>query len=353
METFFDIIKKPDFRACVMQRLANNSKNPGFTFPNKLPMLYRYRSLSSYAINDILNEQLTTTAIGEFNDLFDGTMHIYGSDEEIKSAAEQKWAELEGAFSATNQSEEIIKDDYYVSLYEKHFYDNARHTFGFLDFLGTYVCCFSEKMDSTLMWSHYANANKGICIAYDFNKLNRENILQNLIFPVSYSNMPVDISDLLDDEYQKSQTYPIETAVLCAALNKATAWSYENEWRLLLVLESMNNKDNTKRVPINIKIKPSAIYFGYHFLKSCFYYDFKDVAERNACRDNIENINRLLEYLDTNQIPAFLMMPTIGTYTQRQKKLDIKSLQNFMIKHIEDSDMTYYQTVQDYLLKLK
>lgn len=354
MTTFLDLIQNPDFRKYAMRRLAANLENSDYVFPSKFPLLFRYRSLSSYAIDDIINEQVTATSIGEFNDLFDGAIHRYGNDAEREAAAESRWTKLENLRVAAKLPKAILTHDYYTALSKKHFKDDSRLKFRLLDYLGTYVCCFSAKSDSTLMWSHYANSNKGICISYDFNQWKQGVPQRNLLFPIAYSNTPIGISDLLDDEQKKLCEYPIDTAVLCAALNKAVEWNYENEWRLLLILES--GHDSTQRIPIRIFVKPSAIYFGYHFLKNCFYYDSGSEAERETCEKNIENINRLLKYLDINQISVFLMLPDVGSYTQKPKPIDIKKLRSFMARHFRDSraeNMRYYMTIQDDLVELQ
>lgn len=249
--------------------------------------------------------------------------------------------------------EGILTQDYYESLYKNHFKKDSRLKFRLLDYLGTYVCCFSTKLDSTLMWSHYADSNKGICIAYDFNQWKQGNLQRNLLFPVTYSDTPADVSDLLDDKQRKLCEYPLETAVLCAALNKASAWSYENEWRLLLVLASAH--ENSQRLPMNVFVKPSAIYFGNHFLKPCFYYDFKNNIEHEICEEIIKNIDRLLDYMIRNQIPAYVMMPDVGSYTQKHMSIESQKLQCFIYKHFHDfmaQSMRYYSTIHDYLMEL-
>ncbi|HEY0222647.1 MAG TPA: DUF2971 domain-containing protein [Lactovum miscens] len=351
MTSFLDLVQMPKFREYTMTRLSGGSKNLYYGFSSTFPILFRYRSLSTYAIDDIINEQVTATSIGEFNDLFDGAIHRYGNDTEQEAAAEKKWTELEKLRIEARLPVEILTQDYYVSLYKNHFKKDSRLKFRLLDYLGTYVCCFSSKADSTLMWSHYANSNKGICIAYDFNKWEQGNLQRNLLFPVTYSDTPIDVSDLLEDEQQRLWEYPLETAVLCAALNKASVWSYENEWRLLLVLAS--SLENTQRLPMKVFVKPSAIYFGNHFLKPCFYYDFKNSIERENCEKNIKNIDRLLDYMIQNQVPAYVMTPNVGSYTLKSMSIESQKLQGFIYKYFCDfmaQSMQYYTTIHDYLM---
>lgn len=48
------------------------------------------------------------------------------------------------------------------------------------------VTCFSASgWDNQLMWSHYANSYSGICVEYDFTKMNE---FIGFILPVTYSN---------------------------------------------------------------------------------------------------------------------------------------------------------------------
>ena len=91
MLTFLDVVQKESFRESVLQRLRAGISDPAFTFPERFPRLYKYRGLSEYAVNDIINHSVTATSIGSFNDLFDGAIHKYGSKEEIEQAAEQEW----------------------------------------------------------------------------------------------------------------------------------------------------------------------------------------------------------------------------------------------------------------------
>jgi hypothetical protein len=80
------------------------------------------------------------------------------------------------------------------------------------------VYCLSTHPDSTLMWAHYANSCKGLCLEFS---------VQNKLFckalPVEYLT-----------------TYPlftvwdnVEDANLRVLLTKSDAWSYESEFRLI------------------------------------------------------------------------------------------------------------------------
>lgn len=82
------------------------------------------------------------------------------------------------------------------------------------------VSCFSERVDSLLMWSHYADSCKGFCLEFDtsaelFGKFRKVQYAQEM---PEFDIVPM----LCDDDFD-----PI-TKLYCT---KAIDWAYEHEWR--------------------------------------------------------------------------------------------------------------------------
>jgi hypothetical protein len=81
------------------------------------------------------------------------------------------------------------------------------------------VFCLSLHADSALMWAHYAQSHRGICLEFS---------VQNPIFcgalPVEYTTGYPEF-DLADDGGDAS---------IHALLTKSQDWSYENEFRLIV-----------------------------------------------------------------------------------------------------------------------
>lgn len=353
MITFLDLVQNTEFRAFVERLLAERTRNNQYSFPNFFPPLYRYRALSSYAVDDIIHGKLTITRIGEFNDLFDGALHRYGTEEECQRTAEDKWNELNRHMLSANLPVGILKHDEYVNSYIENLKVESKLDFRKLDYLGTYICCFSTERSSILMWSHYANYNTGICIEYDFNSLSSNSLLRKTIFPVAYSQTPIDLRDLLADKNQSIYTYPLDAAVLCAALNKFDVWHYENEWRLMWVLYS-TDKDS-KRFPIKFPGIPSSISFGYHFLKPFFYHDFKNKSEIENAEKRIKDARRLLNHAKTADIAVSFMAPSIGSYQLKPVSIPIDSLLELMTRYFQNDEpenMRFYYVVHDDLMEL-
>lgn len=350
--TFLELMQDSGFRSFVERQLAERTGVEQYLFPKVFPPLYRYRSLSSYAIDDIIHGSITATRIGEFNDLFDGALHSYG-EEELQNAAEAEWDTLERHRLAANLPA-ILQHDNFINRRIEYYKKDSRLNFRMLDYLGTYVSCFSTDRSSILMWSHYANYNMGMCIEYNFNSLASDSLLRKAIFPVAYSRRPIELQDLLaDKEARKIYEYPIDAAVLCAALNKSNVWQYENEWRLMLVLY-FGDKAST-RFSIKYPEIPSSISFGYHFLKPFFYYDSKNKSEIENAKKRIKNARRLLDYVKTSGVSISIMAPSIGNYQLKPLSISIDSLLSLMAKHFRNDkpeNMRFYYVVHDDLMEL-
>lgn len=84
------------------------------------------------------------------------------------------------------------------------------------------VSCFSEKVDSLLMWSHYGDHCKGFCLEFStstdpFQKIKKVRYTPDM--PV-FDVVPV----LCDEDYDP---------VLDLYCTKAIDWAYEQEWRCI------------------------------------------------------------------------------------------------------------------------
>ena len=93
------------------------------------------------------------------------------------------------------------------------------------------LCSFSERLDSIVMWSHYADLIRGLCIEYDITSYSCEDYQRKHLYPVIYSDTMVDATRFVilkvngDDV---NRLFP-----LLVGLVKARDWSYEREWRLI------------------------------------------------------------------------------------------------------------------------
>lgn len=191
--------------------------------------LFRFRSLAPaskpYVEASIRDSEIYFAAPTELNDPYDCqlALDITGTDREwiehvrssLKMQNDRKKKKLSFMDRHREAKNYVDKGDH-RKLDGKEF-AKMTNTFG--------VACFSGFMDSQLMWAHYANNHRGICLIYrptldDYGLINRA----------------------IEVEYQKE--YPMvrlvdfnklqETTVNRLLLTKSKDWSYETEYRLLL-----------------------------------------------------------------------------------------------------------------------
>jgi hypothetical protein len=84
---------------------------------------------------------------------------------------------------------------------------------------GIGIFCLSEKNDNSLMWAHYANGHKGICLEFDAADPNAF----GAALPVKYLPMRLGFRPNASG-WQR---------IADLALTKHADWKYEAEWRLL------------------------------------------------------------------------------------------------------------------------
>lgn len=95
----------------------------------------------------------------------------------------------------------------------------------------TWICSLSKINDSLLMWSHYANNHKGVCIelnmahAIHYLDCRYGDIVHNVGVEVQYRDI-VEKPDYFKDN-RDYLNYQIAT--------KGKDWEYEQEWRLYIV----------------------------------------------------------------------------------------------------------------------
>ena len=101
-----------------------------------------------------------------------------------------------------------------------------------------YICSLSKKSNIGLMWTHYANENKGCCIEVEVTSKTWER---------------------LDVEYKKTITNLSETTTIEDILKvKASMWEYEQEVRYLSPVIA-----NTKKSNPQLTVRIHRFIFGY------------------------------------------------------------------------------------------
>jgi len=189
---------------------------------NPLPILYRYIPFSANALDNLITESVYLVSADQMNDVFEGAVFDAGCSKEITTSRNRKM-----------QSEVYLK-------------------------------CFSLTNDNILMWSHYADANKGMCIGYDFNQADSR--VKKHLFPVQYSDTRFQSNDL-----QALKAHPF------FYLRKSSEWGYEQECRL--IYQKKDLPKGNQLLPLNCI---SEIQFGLRMPESLKKVVQAVVAEKNC-----------------------------------------------------------------------
>ena len=192
--------------------------------------LYQYRKINVNTLRSLIMDTVYMCNPKDFNDPYDSDFSLLN----------QKLAELRseatGAFRHDTESQR--------ELYRRQREEISKAS----KVLESYsVNCFTEVEPITqprkqsektvLMWSHYADGHKGICLAFGTGKLGAGKYYDGWISiyelkPIRYdggSEAPSFSLDDIDDIKNSVQKHFNE-----AMLSKAEFWAYEKEWRLIV-----------------------------------------------------------------------------------------------------------------------
>ncbi len=174
-------------------------------------MLYKYRSLDGEALNRTLNIlrdcSLYFANPESFNDPFDCRIYpMKVPNEKLAEYLAQKQTEYKN-LSSESLCETLNTLDM-TEIVEKAI-DDVMNRKG--------VCCMTGKRDNILMWSHYADSHRGICLGFD------------VMWHPDFFLYPIRINYASDYPQIPITEISYPTALL---KTKYEGWSYEEEFRI-------------------------------------------------------------------------------------------------------------------------
>jgi hypothetical protein len=111
------------------------------------------------------------------------------------------------------------------------------------------VLCFSESWQSTLMWAHYGNKHKGMCLGFEIED---SPFLTKIEYVSRRIPSPIDFSKPLGG---------VDEPMLTKCLNvKHSGWKYEKERRLRVELQ--DQRDGIYYNPFNIGMELREVIIG-------------------------------------------------------------------------------------------
>jgi hypothetical protein len=267
--------------------------------------MYRYYKLDDkgYVLSDLRNARMTVSSPKLFNDPYDSLLYLDKEwlistldresleqtceiIKEIKSG--KRVEDINPGISRVNAEicerlTALPEEEVKKIFFDERLTENAmRAAAQFIEALRHHnrIACFSEVDNSPLLWAHYADCGRGICIEYHIPKISPQCVFPYIDFkdrkiissflPVLYSNERYNATHIVN-EYneqllilmmERQKDYKILTAehdLLDSektSVFKSSDWAYEREWRLILYPFTATDPD---RVPIVSPIIKSVI----------------------------------------------------------------------------------------------
>lgn len=201
---------------------------------------YSFRGVTDYSIKEIVDEEISFAHPRSFNDPLD-TLFNWWIEEEIKHLDQKDIHEQEFILLLKKMSEHI-KMRCLIGTVKK---DNGNNVDVEVDDL------------PVLMWSHYANSHKGMCIRYHF----KENFFKDYSIGNSKELLfiiPAKYSDAIKVE-RKEKDFMANALLL-----KSKDWEYENEKRMIFYSQNLADGEKVPNEFPTIKCEGAikSIYLG-------------------------------------------------------------------------------------------
>ena len=222
--------------------------------------LYKYYSGTDRNIDVVKSNKMWYSAPISFNDVFDSDI---ATDEKALFNSSLKLASRDISIRKGSPMWIQLKNKVRTELKSLcQTFEEMKKTTG--------ITCLSEKYDSLLMWAHYANNHRGICVEYELLEINEQ--LNFAPVPIIYDNDRAVYSSIDDN--------PIEVFIK-SLTSKSSEWSYEKEWRIIQDDKACGNSwDYQKNGALLDMITPHSIILGC-MVNPEFEKDMKEYCEEN------------------------------------------------------------------------
>lgn len=251
----------------------------------KIPArLYKHRAFSNRALEMLVADQLYFADPSTFNDPLDTKPSLktdIGADQLAQILSQLVVARTRAEMTAAARSisyrgprtvdhiekhslrraQELIEDIRYNATDPEYEIDDPeRYLFGQYveaELLRRYdrgVLSLGTRADCPLMWSHYGDQHKGICIGYSVPK-DMEQQVHKVRYGGSREIKASLVAEMLKGSAEARQQ--VDEAVL---FRKAHAWNYEKEWRLIGSRGSHGSELDLKEIVFGMRCEASVKY---------------------------------------------------------------------------------------------
>ncbi len=263
-------------------------------------VFYKFRPINVHTLDNIKNDTIWFANPSEYNDPYDSSIFISSDiinnilfkekfDEILKEVHLDEFLNNEDINNIKNSNDMWNE---FLDIGSQKFGVNKEETNIFINNIkrldkyhsdkcirssdsdhkkGMLICSFSEIYSSIIMWSHYADFHRGICIGYDSMSFPPNDLRIRFLYPIIYSDKLFDYTPYLKESITKEISNVFVYQI--AAMHKSTEWAYEKEWRIIFN-EKLEDKPANFFMPT-----PKVIYLGSKV---------SDILEKEQLKDIVE-----------------------------------------------------------------
>lgn len=227
--------------------------------------IFKYSRFNNDTTRSLLLEQIWHSDVALFNDPFE---HAFIVDDSYPTASSDLVTYLEKVFYFNPERKEEFQE--FVTMSMLHDDYSAIYDFVETGIKGcqtaltmamnerrVYLSCLSSNHNHPLMWSHYADSYRGICIVYDKYKLTE---LEFILRPIEYEDSIIKLSPI--ELFDRSSYSSFRDNLIKIITTKSKHWKYENEVRSIIYPTS-EEKVNTPGLSKSATGCMQGIIYGY------------------------------------------------------------------------------------------
>jgi hypothetical protein len=114
----------------------------------------------------------------------------------------------------------------------------------------TGMVCFSENWSNPVIWSHYADRHRGICLGFEVEK----SVVKKVTYRRSRLKHP--------PHTFSSKNSNLENVMLDCIATKFSHWKYESEWRAFVKLDHNDKEGDNYFLRLNDSINLTTVIVG-------------------------------------------------------------------------------------------
>jgi hypothetical protein len=286
--------------------------------------IYKYRAFNFLTLDSLCNDTLSFASPDDFNDPLDckPTLQCDSSAAELRKLLAEMIRARESYRAAKSIRVVPMKKERARSYIKKHAESQVEKELSSIayyatdpdytegpesaelhllteaiknELLRTYirgVCCFSSTYDNPLLWSHYGDQHKGLCVGYSLDrepKLELHKVVYGGERSISTS---VVFRALIEEDPNAGEE--LDRSVL---LRKARDWSYEKEWRIVDTQGSQDSPLLLKEITFGLRCPSSVKHSVISSLsgrdKPAAFYEIREAMNRYSLRRHLVDVDEL------------------------------------------------------------